>query len=83
MPQESTSRQPEDETPTEQSHPEWFRAPTRRERLIAASLFLAFGGFFLALFILQRNWWFRWVILSLGILSILRGLRYAMAREID
>ena len=54
-----------------------FRAPTRREHRIAAALFTGFGVFFGLLFIVLRGWWFRWVILGLGVWSILYALRHA------
>jgi hypothetical protein len=41
---------------------------------MAAALFVGFGLFFVLLFLIQRGWWFRWVILVLGIVSTLRGL---------
>lgn len=56
----------------------WFRQPTRREHLIAAPLFVGFGIFFIMLFSLQAGWWFRWVLLMLGIISILRGLSHVV-----
>ncbi len=51
-----------------------FRPPTRREHGIAAGLFVFFGIFFLALFVVVDGWWFRWVIAGLGLYSILHGL---------
>jgi hypothetical protein len=57
--------------------PHWFREPTRRERLIAAALFIGFGLFFAAMFLVLAGWWFRWVVLGLGITSIFNGLRHA------
>ena len=57
---------------------ESFRAPTRREHWIAAMLFLGFGVFFILLFFVLAGWWFRWVIIVLGIVSILRGLSHAL-----
>jgi hypothetical protein len=48
----------------------WFREPTRRERRIGAGLFLGFGVFFFGLAWVQRGWWFAWVILGLGGISI-------------
>ena len=48
------------------SDPDWFRAPTTRERRIAAALFIGFGLFFIALFVVLSGWWFRWVILALA-----------------
>jgi hypothetical protein len=63
----------------ELAEPTWFRAPTRRERLIGAGLFVGFGIFFALLFVVQRGWWFRWVVLGLAILSVWHGVRYAVA----
>jgi fatty acid desaturase len=57
--------------------PDWFREPTVREHWIAAGLFVGFGVFFLLLFVVLAGWWFRWVILALGVYSILHGLRHA------
>jgi fatty acid desaturase len=57
--------------------PDWFRAPTRREHWIGAVLFVTFGIFFALLFIVLSGWWFRWVILGLGAVSVLHGLRHA------
>jgi hypothetical protein len=62
----------------EASSSSWFRQPNRREHCIAAALFVGFGVFFVFLFLLQRGWWFRWVILGLGAISILRGLGHVM-----
>jgi hypothetical protein len=58
------------------SDPDWFRAPTPRERRIAGALFIGFGLFFVALFVVLSGWWFRWVILFLGGYSIVIGLRH-------
>jgi hypothetical protein len=55
----------------------WFREPTRREHRIAAALFIGFGLFFVMLWVVQQGWWFRWVVLGLGVYSILHGLRHA------
>jgi hypothetical protein len=65
-----------DNEPSEQSDPDWFRDPNRRERWIAAGLFVGFGVFFILLFIVLRGWWFRWVILGLSLISILNGLTH-------
>lgn len=54
----------------------WFRAPTARERRIAGWLFIGFGVFFGMLFILHAGWWFRWVVLALGIFSLVRGIGF-------
>jgi hypothetical protein len=54
-----------------------FREPTPREHRIAAALFVGFGIFFILLFKVLLGWWFRWVILSLGFISILHGLNHA------
>jgi hypothetical protein len=56
--------------------PRWFREPTRREYWIGASLFCGFGVFFILLFLVQEGWWFRWVILGLGVVSLVRGLSH-------
>ena len=56
--------------------PGWFRPPSRREHWIAGSLFIGFGIFFIALFWLHKNWWFRWVILGLGVISLWHGIRH-------
>jgi len=69
-----------DEAPghDELAEPTWFRAPNRRERLIAAALFVGFGVFFALLFVVQQGWWFRWVVLGLAVLSVWYGARHAM-----
>ena len=61
----------------EAAHADWFREPTRRERVIGAGIFVTFGVFFALLFVVLQGWWFRWVILSLGAVSVLHGLRHA------
>jgi fatty acid desaturase len=65
----------EDDSDAERN-PDWFRAPTMRERRIAAALFAGFGLFFIALFFVLSGWWFRWVILVLAGYSILAGVRH-------
>ena len=67
---------PEHRQPAPQgvSDPTWFRAPSRREHRIAGALFVGFGIFFALLFAVLSGWWFRWVILMLGGISIVRGL---------
>ncbi len=67
---------PEPQTQTPASG-DWFREPTRREHGMAAALFVFFGIFFLALFIVVAGWWFRWVIAGLGVYSILHGAGHA------
>ena len=57
--------------------PRFFRAPSRRERWLAAGLFIAFGIFFVLFFFVTAGFWFRWVTLGLGLYSILHGLRHA------
>ena len=69
---------PPDAPDDEQANPEWFREPTRREHRIGAALFTGFGIFWVILFAFQRGWWFRWFLLLLGILSLLRGLRHGI-----
>ena len=58
---------------------DWFRPPTRREHRIAAFLFVGFGLFFVALFLVTAGFWFRWVVLALGVYSVLHGVRHARA----
>jgi len=58
---------------------EWFREPSKRERRIAAGLFVGFGIFFCALAWVQRGWWFAWVILGLGGISLWAAARHAKA----
>jgi hypothetical protein len=58
--------------------PRWFREPSVREHAIAAALFVGFGIFFLLLFIVQRGWWFGWVVLGMGVISVIHGLRHAV-----
>ena len=60
------------------ANPDWFREATRREHWIGAALFVGFGLFFVLLFIVQRGWWFAWIVLGLGAISILRGTRHAI-----
>ena len=52
---------------------QWFREPTQREHRMGAWLFGGFGVFFLLLFLVERSWGFRWVILGLGVISLFRG----------
>jgi hypothetical protein len=67
---------PNTSDPIGPGHPDWFRPPTRRERIIAGLLFPFFGIFFLLLFVVSNGWWFRWVILAIALYSIYRGLRH-------
>jgi len=55
---------------------QWFRPPTRREHRIAGWLFIGFGVFFVMLFVVLHGWWFRWVIVGLGVYSCVHGLRH-------
>ena len=64
--------------PTAAGDAEWFRAPTRREHRIAAGLFVGFGVFFVLLSFVWTGHWFRWVMLGLGVYSVLHGLRHAI-----
>ena len=64
----------QDPTSPEAAHPDWFREPTRRELKIGAGLFTGFGAFFVLMFWVEKDWGFRWVLLGLGIVSIVRGL---------
>ena len=61
----------------ELANPDWFREPTAREHRIAAALFIGFGIFFILLFFVLAGWWFRWVIIVLGMYSFIHGLRHA------
>ena len=66
------------DTPTPPAaHADWFRKPTPREHRLGAGLFIGFGLFFILLFLVERDSKFRWVILGLGVISILRGLYHA------
>ena len=58
------------------AHPEVFREPTRREHFIAAGLFVGFAVFFVMLYVVLSGWWFRWVILGLGVWSFLYAVRH-------
>ena len=69
----------EESVTTELADPESFRDPTPREHLLAAGLFCGFGAFFVVLFVVTAGFWFRWVTLALGLYSILRGVRHALA----
>ena len=62
--------------PTELADPNWFRQPTRREHWMGAALFAAFGIWFVLLFVVLGGWWFRWIILAMGLLSLVRGARH-------
>ena len=73
----STTREDDARDP-EVADPDWFRAPSRREHWIAAGLFVGFGVFFLLLSLVNRGWWFGWVILLLGVWSIAYGARHAL-----
>ncbi len=68
---------PTETRPTTDAPADSFREPTRREHAIAAGLFVGFGLFFLALFVVSRGFWFRWVIVGLGVYSILHGAGHA------
>jgi len=57
---------------------DWFREPSRRERWIGAALFGAFGLWFAALFFVLHGWWFRWVILMLGAISLIYAGRHLL-----
>jgi hypothetical protein len=65
-----------DEQPQDFAHPEVFRGPTPREHRIAAGLFVAFGIFFVMLYVVLAGWWFRWVILSLAVWSVVVGVQH-------
>ena len=54
-------------------NPEWFREPTAREHRMGGWLFTGFGVFFVLLFFVERSWGFSWVILGLGVISLIRG----------
>jgi len=68
----------QDDQIRDHADPNWFRQPTRREHWIAAGLFVGFGVFFALLFVIQRGWWFRWVVIGLGVISTFHGLRHAL-----
>jgi hypothetical protein len=69
---------PKEPAPGELADPGWFREPTRREQWIGGGLFTGFGLFFLLWFYVQRGSSFRWLILGLGVISIVRGLYHAI-----
>jgi hypothetical protein len=74
---------PHESVTPELADPEAFRDPSRRERWIAAGLFVGFGLFFILLFLVTAGFWFRWVTLGLGVYSVLYGARqlvYAVRR---
>ena len=77
MPDRSPDSAPPPSHPDDAADPDWFREPNAKEHWIAARLFIGFGLFFAALFFVQRGWWFRWIVLALGIYSILLGVRHA------
>lgn len=62
------------ESSPDAGHPDWFREPTVRELKLGAGLFGGFGVFFVLLFVVEKDWGFRWVLLGLGVVSIVRGL---------
>jgi hypothetical protein len=68
--------QQEQRDPDGLGHPEVFRGPTPREHRIAAGLFVGFAVFFVLLYVVLGGWWFRWVILALGVWSFVYGLRH-------
>jgi hypothetical protein len=76
MPIVPTSNDP---TPDEAANPDWFREPTPREHKIGAALFAGFGLFFVLLFLVEPGWSFRWVILTLGIISLYRALTHLLS----
>jgi hypothetical protein len=63
---------------SEHANPDWFREPSPREHRIAAALFIGFGVFFVLLFFVLSGWWFRWVIMVLGVYSTIHGIRHAL-----
>jgi hypothetical protein len=69
---------PDAEFDDDSGHQDWFRAPNRREHLIASLLFVGFGIFFILLFVVLWGWWFRWVILILAAISIMHGIQHAI-----
>jgi hypothetical protein len=62
------------ESSEDAAHPDWFREPTVRELRLGAGLFTGFGVFFVLMFFVEKDWGFRWVLLTLGVVSIVRGL---------
>ena len=65
-------------TDKDEADQQWFREPTPREHRIAASLFIGFGIFFVLLFIVLAGWWFRWIILTIGVYSCIAGIRHRL-----
>ena len=66
----------DDMHPYEIAHPDVFRGPTPREHRIAAGLFVAFGVFFVMLYVVLAGWWFRWVILARAVWSVVVGVQH-------
>lgn len=75
----------EDLRESQQADPGWFRQPTKREHRFGGWLFLGFAVFFAVSFFVLSGWWMRWVMLSLGACSAVRGIyhlvRASMASE--
>ena len=69
----------DDPSQPELAHPDMFRPPTPAEHRFAARLFIGFGIGFVLLFVVLAGWWFRWVMLALGIYSCLDGVRHWLA----
>ena len=72
------SPDPDNRSTPEQADPEWFREPNRREHLIAANLFIGCGLCFVMMFVVLAGWWPRWVILGLGVYSVIHGIRHGL-----
>lgn len=78
MGQTEPSPKPVAPPPVESADPAWFREPTRREQWLGAGLFSGFGVFFLLFYYVERGSSFRWIILGLGVISLVRGLWHAI-----
>jgi hypothetical protein len=66
----------QDDHSNELAHPEMFRGPTPAEHRFAAKLFIGFGIGFVLLFVVLGGWWFRWVMLGIGVYSCMDGIRH-------
>jgi hypothetical protein len=55
------------------------RALSRREQIFGTWIFVGVSVLFVALFIIWSQSKYRWVLLALALISLIRGIRHAMA----